>query len=207
MLPGTYHVSENDPKQLGYKLTGLACTESKSQNSTVATGAAIATDRNATLVADAGETIECTFTNRKVIGQAVVVKVGDTFAYHGDIASYTFTVTNSGNSPLHDVHVTDDKCPNVSAQPTSKQNDNGDALLDPIGSRRHEPGGVGVHLQLHDRRPPGRRGQPDRQHGDGHGHRRVRPPVSDTDQHSTTLLHPAISLAKTGPATATAGDL
>ena len=30
-------------------------------------------------------------------------------------------------------------------------------------------------------------------------------PVADTDQHVTTLLHPAISLTKTGPATAMAG--
>jgi uncharacterized repeat protein (TIGR01451 family) len=30
--------------------------------------------------------------------------------------------------------------------------------------------------------------------------------VSDTDQHSTLLLHPAIAIDKTGPATAQAGD-
>ena len=205
VAPGQHSATENNPAPLGYKLVGLTCTEDKAQNSTVSTGAALPIDRHAALIADPGESIVCTFTNRKVVGQAVVVKAGDTFAYHGDSASYTFAVSNTGNSSLHDVVVTDDKCANVSAVPTGKQNDNGDALLDPLGADATNPE-VWVYtcsysLAAHQTGET----NPVVNTATVTGVDELDRPVADTDQHVTTLLHPAISLTKTGPATATAG--
>jgi len=206
VAPGERSVTENNPMPLGYKLIGLSCTEDKAQNSTVSSGAALSTDRNAALVADPGESIVCTFTNRKVVGQAVVVKAGDTFAYHGDSASYTFGVSNTGNSSLHDVQVSDDKCPNVSPAPTSRQNDNGDALLDPAGVDETKPE-VWIYtcsytIAAH----AGGETNPVVNTATVTGVDELDRPVGDTDQHTTTLLHPAIALTKTGPATATAGS-
>ncbi len=151
--------------------------------------------------------ITCTITNRRVLAQPVVVKAGDTFAYHGDTVSYTFSVSNTGNSPLHDVHVSDDKCPNVSSAPTSKANDDGDALLDPIGVNGTTPEvwvftcsyTIGAH-----------------QNGEANpvvntatvtAVDELGRQVNDTDKHSTRLLHPSIALVKSGPATALAGSL
>lgn len=126
------------------------------------------------------------------------MKAGDTFAYHGDSASYTFAVSNPGNSSLHDVVVTDDKCANVSAAPTTKRNDNGDAVLDPVGADATNPE-VWIYtcsytLTAH-------------QTGESNpvvntatvtGVDELDRPVGDTDQHATTLLHPAIALTKSG---------
>jgi archaellum component FlaG (FlaF/FlaG flagellin family) len=208
VAPYSYPVSENDPKGLGYKLVGLTCTEDGVQNSTVATGAAIAAERNATINADAGETISCTFTNRKVLAQPVVLKAGDTFAYHDGTASYTFAVSNTGNSPLHDVHVSDDKCPTVSATPTSKTNDNGDGLLDPIGTDGTSPE-VWVFTCSYTIAAAHQAGEanPIVNTATVTAVDEYDRSVSDTDQHATTLLHPAIALTKTGPATALAGSL
>ncbi|UTI64569.1 hypothetical protein NBH00_24945 [Paraconexibacter antarcticus] len=196
---GTYSVSEKDPHGLGYKLAALACTESGDQNTTVPAAGTVSTSRTASVHAEAGETITCTFTNRKIVSQAVVVKAGDSFAYHGDTVSYTFSVTNPGNNPLHDVHVSDDKCPNVSSSPTSKLNDNGDAFLDPgetwiftcsyaIGS--HQTGEANPIVNT----------------ATVTGQDESGDPVTASDKHSTQILHQALALAKTGPATAAAGD-
>jgi uncharacterized repeat protein (TIGR01451 family) len=150
--------------------------------------------------------IDCTFTNRKIVGQAVVVKVGDTFAYHGDTVSYTFSVSNTGNSPLHDVKVTDDRCPNVSAAPASKSNDNGDAFLDPVGADGSGPEVwvftcsyvIGAHQ--------GGEANPVINTATVTGTDEYDRPVLDSDQHATQLLHQALALTKTGPAGAAAGD-
>jgi len=205
VAPGSYPVSEHDPKPLGSKLTGLVCTEDKVANSAVPTGADIATQREATIVADPGEHVDCTFTNTKVVGEAVVVKAGDTFAYHGDTVTYSFAVTNVGNSPLHDVHVTDDKCPNVSAEPTSEQNDDGDGLLEMVGTDGTGPEVwvytcsyvIGDHA--------GGEANPVVNTATVEGTDEYDRPVAASDQHATTILHPALSLSKTGAATATAG--
>ena len=207
VAPGSYPVSENDPSSLGYRLAGLTCVEDKTQNSTVASGASLATDRNATIRAESGEIVFCTFTNRRLLGQPVVVKTGDSFAYHGATASYTFSVTNAGNAPLHDVHVSDDRCPSVSATPTSTTNDNGDALLDPVGADGTNPETwvfscsytIGAH-QAGEANPLVNTATVTALD-------QLNMPVAGTDQHSTTLVHPGVSIAKTGPASALAGGL
>ena len=195
---GTHTVSEvaGSVGSLGNYVKGISC--SNGQN-----GAGATLDVTVTSAAN----ITCTITNRRVLAQPIVVKAGDTFAYHGDTVSYTFSVSNTGNSPLHDVHVSDDKCPNVSSAPTSKSNDDGDALLDPIGADGTTPEvwvfscsyTIGAHQ--------GGEANPVINTATVTALDELDRPVNDTDQHSTTLLHPAISLAKTGPATALAGSL
>ncbi|MDP1846264.1 MAG: hypothetical protein Q8K79_00615, partial [Solirubrobacteraceae bacterium] len=195
---GTHTVSEvaGSAGSLGNYAKGISCSNEQ--------GGSGAGPIDVT-VTDGAE-ITCTITNRRVLAQPVVVKAGDTFAYHGDTASYTFSVSNTGNSPLHDVHVADDKCPTVSSAPTSKTNDDGDELLDPIGTDGATPEvwvftcsyKMGDH-QANEANPVVNTAtvtaidELDR-------------PVTDADQHATTLLHPAIALTKTGPATALAGS-
>ena len=55
---------------------------------------------------------------------------GQLFAYPGDTVTFTFAVTNNGNTPLSDVRVTDDRCAPVTG-PTEKLDGNQDDLLDP----------------------------------------------------------------------------
>ena len=63
--------------------------------------------------------------------QVHVVKSGPAQAHHGDTLNLTYAV-HSSNGALHDVVVTDDHCSPVSSNPT-KQNDDGDALLEDVG--------------------------------------------------------------------------
>ncbi|HTN23396.1 MAG TPA: hypothetical protein VL120_05380, partial [Solirubrobacteraceae bacterium] len=138
----------------------------------------------------------CTITNTKVLPGGVVVKRGPAYAYHGDRLTFTFEVTNPGTTPLETVTVTDDKCAPV-VGPTQKLGGNQDALLDAnetwvytctMGVPAHAAGDTSlvnvVTLAATD--------------ADG-------TPVTDTDQHTTRILHPAIAIDKTGPATAQAG--
>ena len=55
-----------------------------------------------------------------------IEKSGPVYAYSGDPITYTYTVTNTGNVPLANVIVTDDKC----GQATYVSGDNGNNLLD-----------------------------------------------------------------------------
>jgi hypothetical protein len=140
--------------------------------------------------------------NPKLIPSGIhVVKSGDDHVYHGDTMHFGYVVTNAGGGPLSNVVVSDDKCPNV--QGPSKvegPNDTGAAFLDvgdvwtytcetpvPAHSAGEENPIVNtVTAAAQDE---------------------FQRPVSDTDQHSTRILHPEIAIDKTGPATATEGDL
>jgi uncharacterized repeat protein (TIGR01451 family) len=144
-----------------------------------------------------GQEKTCTITNTKVLPGGVVVKKGPAFAYHGDILNFTFEVTNPGTTPLTTVNVSDDKCSPV-VGPAQKLGGNQDNQLDAgetwvytctMTAPAHTAGDTSlvntVTLTATD--------------ADGE-------PVTDTDQHTTLLLHPAIAIDKTGPATAQAGQ-
>ena len=144
-----------------------------------------------------GQERTCTITNTKVLPGGVVVKKGPAYAYHGDTLSFTFEVTNPGTTPLTTVTVSDDKCSPV-VGPTQKLGGNQDAKLDAgetwvytctMQVPAHAAGDTSlvntVTLAATD--------------ADGE-------PVGDTDQHTTLILHPAINIDKTGPATAQAGQ-
>ncbi len=144
----------------------------------------------------------CTFTNRKVDGRAIVVKAGNEWAYHDDTLTFSFTVNNSGASPLTNVAVRDDRCTSVTLSQKRDAAGNPDPtpnVLDLTDTWVYECS------------------MPAPAHAAGEANPIVNTAtvtavdefqrdVSDTDQHSTLLLHPVIAIDKTGPATAQAGQ-
>jgi uncharacterized repeat protein (TIGR01451 family) len=128
-----------------------------------------------------------------------VVKSGPDTVYHGDQAKFTFKVSNPGTVGLTDVVVTDDKCSPVQG-PTAKEGGDQNAVLDPgevwtyactMTIAPHQSGEANPVVNTVTATGTDRHG----------GH------PSDTDTHSTRILHPAIDIEKTGPATATQGDV
>jgi uncharacterized repeat protein (TIGR01451 family) len=126
-----------------------------------------------------------------------VVKDGPATAFHGDKVTYTFKVTNPGNTTLSAVTVTDDKCAPL-VGPAFAAGDN-DALLEPGEEWRYTC----------------TRTMPDHAAGETNpvvntatatGSDPAGAPHTDTDTHSTALLHPAIQIVKAGPASAEAGQ-
>lgn len=205
--PGTYTVTEDDPGRAGYRLTGLTCAESTGNGDTsTSSAAALASQRQATISAQPGEVISCTFTNTQLTPRSLLLKTGTEVAYHGDTLTYEFAVTNVGNSPLREVVVTDDRCSAVGAEPVRRVNDDGGSSLDPVG-----PDGVNPEQWIFTCSMTA----PD--HSDGEANPIVntatvnakdelgRPAPPASAQHRTRLLHPAVTLDKTGPASATAG--
>ena len=194
--PGTYTVSETDID--GWRFEGITCDLGPPSNRS-ARAAATTDGTTATITVDSGDTVTCTWRNVKILAAINVEKSGPAFAYHGDQVTFTYHVTNTGNSPLHDVVVTDDKCSPVTG-PIQKINDDGDNLL--------EPGGevwvytctktLGAH-QAGEQDPLVNTATATGKDEENHS-------VNDTDTHSTNLLHPAIALDKSGPAEAEAGQ-
>jgi hypothetical protein len=152
----------------------------------------------------AGEDESLTVDNTRP--STLVIKEGTQFAHHGDVVTYTFDVSNSGNIALQNIVVTDDKCPNVTRDAAHDSNADGDALLENPGVNgtssevwrftcsytvgEHAAGEANPIVNTATARAE-----------DIHGN-----PVSDTDTHQTRIIHPAIDIEKTGPATANVGD-
>jgi uncharacterized repeat protein (TIGR01451 family) len=202
---GGYTVDERDI--VGYRLTALSCNDQDSTPANAADAGGLQ-NRQAVVNVSSGETVTCTFTNKVINSSTLVVKAGNEIAYHGDTLTYTFAVTNTGDGPLTNVHVTDDRCSNVSNDPTSKQNDNGDAFLDPsAGDPTPETWVFTCTMPVPDH--SGGEENPIVNTATVTAQDEFRPPrtVSDTDQHSTRILHQAIDIEKEGPVNATAGDL
>jgi uncharacterized repeat protein (TIGR01451 family) len=200
---GGYTVDERTAT--GYRLTALDCDDQDStpQNASDANGLQ---NRQSVVNVASGETVTCTFTNKAIFSSNLVVKAGNEFAYHGDTLTFTFAVTNTGDGPLSDVHVTDDRCSSVSNDPTSKQNDNGDAFLDPSsGDPTPETWIFTCTMPV----PSHANGEenPIVNTATATGRDEFRREVKDTDTHATRILHQAIDIEKEGPANATAGDL
>jgi hypothetical protein len=183
----TYTITEADAHAKGYKLTAIECT----------TGTADVATRTATVTPKPGETVTCSYTNTKLRPAIHVVKSGPAFAYSGDKLDFGFAVSNTGERPLHDIEVDDDKCsPVVGPVPQSGGND--DDVLDP-GETWHYTCSYAATHALGDPNPVTNTATA--QGGDDENTK-----VQDEDTHETKLLHPAIDIEKSGPATATAGD-
>jgi hypothetical protein len=129
-----------------------------------------------------------------------VVKSGPAVVHHGDKMDFSFAVHSVGNTPLHDIKVSDDKCSPVSAAPVTKAGGDQDALL--------EDGEVWTYTCT----------MTVPTHGAGEmdplcnvvtatGSDEQDKPVSDTDRHCTDIIHPAIQVKKIADrATAQVGD-
>ncbi len=190
VVPGAYSVTEADPKGLGYRLSGAVCTERF--------GTAGGTGATRTFTADPGDQIVCTYTNTRVDRTIQVRKTGPSLAYSGDRLTFGFAVTNAGNDPLTSIAVSDDKCPDV-VGPSAKAGGNQDGTLDPGETWSYTCSYVATHAKG-DVNPVTNTVTATGRDSDGGT-------VKDTDKHDTRFLHPAIDIEKTGPATATAGDL
>ena len=190
LKPGSYSVTEADTK--GWVLTGLSCDDESGQS---------VDDATANIDLPAGGNVTCTFENTRVDTSIEIVKTGEPDVVHdGDNVTFTYAVTNpsSNNGSVSDVAVTDDKCANVKG-PVSKTGGDDDDLLD--------PGETWTYTCT----TPAQHGQEDANHvitnvATATGKDPFGDPVSDTDDDTTKVIHPAIAIDKTGPSSATAGD-
>jgi hypothetical protein len=137
-------------------------------------------------------------TNTKLDPAIHVEKRGPATAYSGDTLDFAFDVTNTGEVPLEDIDVRDDRCADV-VGPVSKADGNDDGVLDPGETWRFTCSLVATH-RLGDANPVTNTVTAQGTDADGNK-------VEDDDRHDTVFLHPAIDIDKTGPATATAGAL
>ena len=190
-------ITLTETRQAGYGFVASKCQEGSfpSVTSGGAVTATIATmHRN--------EDWYCTFRNRVLEGSIAIEKTGTATAYHGDTLTYQFTATNDGETPLTNVTVADNRCAPLSV--TSKRNGAGQldttpTVLDLTDTWIYEcsmpaPSHVTGELNpiVNTVTATGRDTQDNT--------------VSDTDQHTTQLLHPAINVEKAGTASAFHGD-
>ena len=130
-----------------------------------------------------------------------IVKTGAPDVVHdGDNVTFTYSVSNpaSNTGSLSDVTVSDDKCANVTG-PLTKSGGNDDDLLDPGETWTYSCTTPALHADEdanHVITNVATASGTD-QYGDTH---------SATDDDTTKVIHPAIAIDKTGPATAQAGD-
>ncbi|HKH17342.1 MAG TPA: SdrD B-like domain-containing protein [Solirubrobacteraceae bacterium] len=150
--------------------------------------------------------IVCTITNEAILnpdievdkkirnvtlGGQLVDTPPDIDAYVGDTLEYQFSVTNPGNVALA-VTVVDPRC---DAAPVRTQRQGDDELLD--------PGETWVYVCSHVVTAADPDPLPNTVTATGTVP--GRPPVTDEDKAQANILHPAIDIEKTGPATAAAG--
>jgi hypothetical protein len=185
-----YTVTESPAS--GYRLTSISCSDSDSTGAT--------DTRTASIRVAPGETVRCTFLNTKLSAAIEVVKAGPALVHHGDKMDFSFAVRSTGNSPLHDVAVTDDKCAPVSAAPVSKTGGDDDVLL--------EAGEVWTYTCTKTV-PSHAAGEMDPlcNVATATGEDEQDQTVTDTDRHCTDIIHPAIAVKKTPDrTTAKVGD-
>ena len=110
LLPGTYSLAETVPTT-GWDLTNTVCNSSNG-----------GTEDAAAIVLTGAETVTCTFTNTKQAPALTIVKTATptTYSAVGNVISYSFLVTNSGNVTLSGPFtVNDDKATNESCPVTA----------------------------------------------------------------------------------------
>ena len=178
MLPRTEPYAVTESSAAGYRLKSITCNDS---DSTGAVGT-----RTASIRVAAGETVRCTFVNTKLAPAIEVVKAGPAQVHHGDKMDFTFAVRNVGNSPLHDVKVTDNRCAPVSATPVSKTGGDQDDVLEDAEVWTYTcTKTVPAHAA----------GEADPlcNVATATGEDEQDKPVTDTDDHCTDIMHPAIA--------------
>jgi hypothetical protein len=192
VLPRSEPYAVTESSAAGYRLKSITCNDG---DSTGAVGT-----RTASIRVAAGETVRCTFVNTKLAPALEVVKSGPAQVHHGDKMDFSFAVRNVGNTPLHDIKVTDDRCAPVSATPVSKTGGDQDDLLEDAEVWTYTcTKTVPAHGSSES--------DPLCNVATATGHDEQEKPVTDTDQHCTDIVHPAINVKKTpNRTTATVGD-
>lgn len=196
---GQYTATETNPSDpvAGYRLASITCNDADAgaagTSGDVTTGVA-------TYNLSPGEVVRCTYLNRQEPSAISIVKDGPATAYHGDSMTFTYVVTNPGVQSIHDVVVTDDKCsPVVQGTKTEGPNDTGAAILDPGDTWRYS---CTMPLPAH----TAAEADPHVNIGTASGIDEGDHPVGDDDAHAVNVLHQSITLDKTGPAEANAGE-
>ena len=147
----------------------------------VPVGYAAAADQKVTL--GLAQTVTLTFVDRKLVPAIAVVKAGPSAVHVGDAVVYTFTVTNPGETGLTPVVVSDPKCDGTPARST----DDADGIL--------SPGETWVYHCTHVATIAD--GQSILNTVTVTGTGPLGDNVSAESSHTTTVLHPAISIKKT----------
>jgi len=189
-----YTVAEADPRPKGYELSDVRCTEA----GTAIAGAGDVPARTATVTPAPGDVVTCSFANTKVTPALRVAKTGPGYAYVGDVVAFGFTVENTGNDPLTHVRLSDDKCADV-VGPVSKDGGDADDVLEPGEAWRYSCSYEVAAHAIGDVNPVVNTATATARDS-------AYEVVDAYDRHATKILHPAVDIAKTGPATATAGS-
>jgi CSLREA domain-containing protein len=97
VVPGVYTVTEVTPPPTGWDFVGVVCVDP--DGGTTTSGA------TANIDVDAGETVTCTYTNRKrgrVVVQKSAVGGDGTFSYTGGLGPFTITTSGGTESQVFD---------------------------------------------------------------------------------------------------------
>lgn len=140
-----------------------------------------------------GQTKTCTVTNNDIAHPAIhIVKSGPATAHEGDTVTYTFTVTNTGDTSLSGVTVNDD----IAGAGVYQSGDtNNDGILQTTETWIYAKDYLIPAGQIAD---VVNTAEACGDYSDT--------TVCDTDNHTLDVLHPSISVVKSGPATAFEGD-
>ncbi len=174
VLPRSEPYTVTEAAATGYRLKAIVCTDGDSTTSL--------STRTASIKVSPGETVRCTFTNKKLVPGIEIVKSGPARVHHGDTMEFTFAVTNTGNTSLMDVKVSDNRCSPVEPVTTDAELSPGETWT--YGCTKPVPS-----------------------HGAGEadplcnvatvtGKDEQGTTVTDMDEHCTDILHPAIDLTK-----------
>jgi hypothetical protein len=174
VLPRSEPYSVTEAVTTGYRLKAIACSDGDSTTSL--------STRTASIKVSPGETVRCTFTNKKLAPGIQIVKSGPAQVHHGDTMEFTFAVTNTGNTPLTDVKVSDNRCSPVEPVETDAELAPGETwtygCTKPVPS--HAPGEDDPLCNVATATGKDEQGTT----------------VTDMDEHCTDILHPAIDLTK-----------
>ncbi len=200
----TYSITELEPYGAGYKLVSASCVQDELQAESRSKNTTTDAQRTTTVKPVSGASYTCTFVNAKLASSLLVLKGPKTQSVYLDgSASYTYDVSNPGTSDLTDVTLTDDRCSAISAPDKSTAVDsgnNGDDLLETGETWRYTCTVKAADLFRSS-------SDPVTNTATATGKDQTGSTLTARDTALTNLLVPGIAIDKTGPATATAGEL